>query len=353
MKLNYLRTAFIIHFDAGEEVTIFDADTKEVTTTVLEDELNFDIASFNRKVITESFNRVICDQLVQSIDPMGKEKTMIFCVSIAHANKVKELLDEAYKELYGNAYNQSAVQVLTGATDKVNTVISEYKNDKFPTIAITVDLLTTGIDVPAICHLVFMRRVKSRILFEQMLGRATRRCDEIGKSVFHVYDPVDIFSKLEKVNTMKPLVKNPNVTMAQMVDELCGIEHESAELARDGVSSTASEHARQVADELNQKLMRVLRKASKKSESNEKLKQKLTQLEETWGVEPAKLHTKLHEGGVGATLDFLQKNPNLLNDLAEVKFIVGSDSMPVIYEGEDELVSMERRYGEENIKPEV
>jgi type I restriction enzyme R subunit len=58
--------------------------------------------------------------------------------------------------------------------------------------------------VPAICHLVFLRRVKSRILYEQMIGRATRRCDEIGKTVFKIYDPVDIYASLQPVNTMQP-----------------------------------------------------------------------------------------------------------------------------------------------------
>ena len=82
------------------------------------------------------------------------------------------------------------------------------------------DLLTTGIDVPEICHLVFMRRVRSRILYEQMKGRATRRCDDIGKTVFKIYDPVDIYEALEAVDTMKPLVKNPNITLDQLIDEL-------------------------------------------------------------------------------------------------------------------------------------
>jgi type I restriction enzyme, R subunit len=74
--------------------------------------------------------------------------------------------------------------------------------------------------VPAICHLVFLRRVKSRILYEQMIGRATRRCDEIGKTVFKIYDPVDIYASLQPVNTMQPLVKDPNVTLEQLIDEL-------------------------------------------------------------------------------------------------------------------------------------
>jgi hypothetical protein len=60
----------------------------------------------------------------------------------------------------------AAVRKLTG--------IRSYRNDALPKIAVTVDLLTTGIDVPSIANLVFVRRVNSRILYEQMLGRATR-----------------------------------------------------------------------------------------------------------------------------------------------------------------------------------
>jgi superfamily II DNA or RNA helicase len=51
-----------------------------------------------------------------------------------------------------------------------------------PKIAVTVDLLTTGVDVVKITNLVFVRRVNSRILYEQMIGRATRLCPEIGDS---------------------------------------------------------------------------------------------------------------------------------------------------------------------------
>ena len=105
---------------------------------------------------------------------------------------VKRLLGQAFADLYGDSYNQAAVEKITGASDKVDQLIRRYKNERFPSIAITVDLLTTGIDVPAISHLVFMRRVKSRILYEQMIGRATRRCDAIGKTVFKIYDPVDL-----------------------------------------------------------------------------------------------------------------------------------------------------------------
>lgn len=184
-----------IHFDKGQSVETINLGTGEIESAELEDDLNFELESFNKRVINENFNRVICEELAKELDPMGEEKTMIFCATDAHADMVKRLLSDAFKEVHGDSYNQAAVEKITGASDKVEQLIRRYKNERFPTIAITVDLLTTGIDVPPICHLVFMRRVKSRILYEQMIGRATRRCDEIGKTVFKIYDPVDLYAR--------------------------------------------------------------------------------------------------------------------------------------------------------------
>ena len=78
-----------------------------------------------------------------------------------------------------------------------------------PKIAVTVDLLTTGIDVPSITNLVFLRRVNSRILYEQMLGRATRQCPEIGKETFRIFDAVDLYPHLQNLTEMRPVVVNP------------------------------------------------------------------------------------------------------------------------------------------------
>ena len=158
---------------------------------------------------------------------------------------VKRLLDAAFLAKYDEQYNEAAVRKITGAADKVDQLIRLFKNERLPSIAITVDLLTTGIDVPAICHLVFLRRVKSRILYEQMIGRATRRCDEIGKTVFKIYDPVDIYATLQAVNTMQPLVKDPNVTLEQLIDEL----NNPASLAAPG-SQPGTSHAHDVLNQL-------------------------------------------------------------------------------------------------------
>ena len=69
-----------------------------------------------------------------------------------------------------------------------------------------------------------MRRVKSRILFEQMMGRATRLCPEIHKTHFEIYDPVGVYESLDAVNTMKPVVANPGATFEQLLDGLKVLE---------------------------------------------------------------------------------------------------------------------------------
>ncbi len=334
-----------IHFAKGESVSIIDTATGEVDVAELEDELDFEIESFNRRVITPGFDKVICEQLAQELDPSGDEKAMIFCVNQAHAERVKNLLDEAFKDVHGDDYNQAAVQIITGQSDKVEQLIRQYKNERYPSIAITVDLLTTGIDVPRICHLVFMRRVRSRILYEQMKGRATRRCDEIGKTVFRIYDPVDLYASLEPVDTMKPLVKDPSISLEQLVSELTN----PASLDAPG-SQPDSSHAHDVLDQLSQRVMRILRKASHKAESKPTLKSKLAELEDAWGVAPDKLHQHLHGLGPQQAAQFIRQHSQLLDQLATVNALLGSENYPVISTHTDELMVREQNYGA-NQKP--
>lgn len=333
-----------IRFDKGKPVQVINTQTGEVDTTELEDELNFEVEAFNRRVINENFNRVICNQLVQELDPFGDEKTLIYCATDLHADMVKRLLDDAFKALYNGSYTEAAVAKITGQSDKVNQLIRRYKNERYPNIAITVDLLTTGIDVPRICHLVFMRRVRSRILYEQMIGRATRRCDEIGKTVFRIYDPVDIYAALQAVNTMQPLVKDPNITLEQLVDELTDEVQLTKALASPGEKHDESQ-ADVVLSQLSQKLMRVLRKAENKAESNSQLRNKLDKLHESWGVEPKSLHRHLQQLGPRQASEFLRQHNGLLQDLAKVRSLAGSEQMPVISEHEDLLEKREQSYG--------
>lgn len=215
-----------IHYKEGDTVMIYDPLTGEIMNSeLLDDELDFDIEHFNRQVITESFNRAVLTEIARDIDPdhpKEQGKTLIYAVDDQHADMIVKILKEIYAE---TGVDNEAIMKITGSVGggnrkKVLEAVKRFKNEDFPSIAVTVDLLTTGIDVPEITTLVFMRRVKSRILFEQMMGRATRLCPEIHKTHFEIYDPVGVYDSLEAVNTMKPVVVNPATTFMQLLDGL-------------------------------------------------------------------------------------------------------------------------------------
>ncbi|MDN3487066.1 type I restriction-modification system endonuclease [Pseudoalteromonas sp. APC 3224] len=210
-----------IKYQVNEEVQVYDPQTQQIDLINTPDELNFDVAQFNRKVIAPEFTKEICRWLIESdsLNPYSQEKSLIFCVTDKHADDVVEALKEACENYLGEV-DDDAIQKITGASDKPLEKIRRYKNDRLPNIAVTVDLLTTGVDVPKICNLVFLRRVNSRILFEQMLGRATRKCDEISKERFRIFDAVDIYKQLEKVNSMKPVVTKVDITFMELENEI-------------------------------------------------------------------------------------------------------------------------------------
>lgn len=218
-----------IHYKVGEDVAVYNAQTQKLDLFKTPDELDFDVSEFNRKVITEPFNRVVCEELANQLNPAGPDKTLIFCATDLHADMVVRLLKDAF-QAKGIDIDDDAILKITGSADKPLQLIRRYRNEISPVIAVTVDLLTTGIDVPPISNLVFLRRVNSRILYEQMLGRATRRCDEIGKEVFRIFDAVDLYANLEAVNSMKPVVQNPNIGFARLVKEI--IQHPEQTIAQ-------------------------------------------------------------------------------------------------------------------------
>ena len=221
-----------IHYKEGDDILLYDPVTGEILNSeLLDDELDFDIENFNRQVITENFNRTVLTEIARDIDPEASReqgKTLIYAVDDQHADMIVKILKEIYSE---TGVDNDAIMKITGSVGggnrkKVQEAINRFKNEQYPSIVVTVDLLTTGIDVPSITTLVFMRRVKSRILFEQMLGRATRLCPEIHKTHFEIYDPVGVYDSLEPVTTMKPVVANPSTTFGQLLEGLEQMEDE-------------------------------------------------------------------------------------------------------------------------------
>ena len=234
-----INTDFIennVKFKKGESLAEYDPNTNELLNgSVLEDELDFDVSDFNRQIVLPNHTRKVLEEIASFINPESDEKTLIFAVNDSHADCIVDTLRDIYKE-YGISNN--AIMKITGKTaggnkKKILQVIKQFKNNQYPNIAVTVDLLTTGIDVPKICNLVFMRKINSRILFEQMLGRATRLCPEIGKTHFNIFDAVRVYEDLDSTSGMKSVTVSKD--MAELLEELFRPSDESKQQTKDRI----------------------------------------------------------------------------------------------------------------------
>ncbi|MBO9672202.1 MAG: type I restriction-modification system endonuclease [Sphingobacteriaceae bacterium] len=214
-----------IHWERGESVSIYDAETNTIEELAnIEDDIHIDVDQFNKNVLIPSFNETVVRELVKELDPDGEEKTLIFAARDSHADDVVRILFEEFDKI-GISVHQDAIKKITGSIKDPAGETKKFKNEKYPNIVVTVDLLTTGIDVPAICNLVFLRAVKSRILYEQMIGRATRLCDEIGKESFKIYDAVQLYKAMQD-KTQMISVSNPAVSFTQLSKDLQQIEND-------------------------------------------------------------------------------------------------------------------------------
>lgn len=312
-----------IHYGVNEDIKLYDASNSQLKLFKTPDEIDFDVAQFNRNVINRNFNKAVIEHLIENdlINPYQPAKTLVFCVTDKHADMVVEIFKEVCDSYLGGI-EDDAIQKITGASDKPLTKIRHYKNDRLPNIAVTVDLLTTGIDVPAISNLVFLRRVNSRILFEQMLGRATRRCDEIGKETFNIFDAVDIYKQLEKVSSMKPVATNPGLTFSKLVEELTN--HTAPKL-------------QQLAK--NQFLAKLQSKRRHLSEEQQE------QFESITGKSAQEFAEELKDMPLNKVAEWFTNNSGL-GEILDSR-MGGADVIPVVIsDHEDEVIDVNHGYGE-------
>ena len=310
---------------AGERVAVYHTRRNEVSLYTTPDEIKLEVEDFNRKVITEPWNRVVCEFLAREIDPSSRQKTLIFCANDAHADLVVKRLKLAFEARYG-AVEDDAVIKITGAADKTLQLIRRYKNERQPSVAVTVDLLTTGVDVPEICNLVFLRRVNSRILFDQMLGRATRLCDKIGKATFRIFDAVRIYEALQPVTAMQPVVVDPTTRFVDLAQELTAVPSEESRAL--------------IRDEFIAKLQRRKRSLTERAARD---------FETCTGLPPDDFIRKLRSMTLQAVVDWFAQHP----ELAEILERKGEGPGPMVFihEGDDRLSHIERGYGKAT-KPE-
>lgn len=136
------------------------------------DAIDFSGTELERKVSNRDTLRQQWLELMEVIykDASGQlpAKTIIFAMTQEHALRLAEVFAELFPQFPG------LVQVITYKSDFHSTLIERFKKEDMPRIAISVDMLETGVNVPEVSNLVFMRPVQSRIKLEQMIGRGTR-----------------------------------------------------------------------------------------------------------------------------------------------------------------------------------
>ena len=155
---------------------------------------------FNEDTIRKVLNTLMTDGL--KIDYGSKiGKSIIFAKNHTHAEKILEIFNREYPHLYGYA------KVIDNYMTYAQSAIDEFSDpQKLPQIAISVDMLDTGIDVPEVLNLVFFKKVMSKTKFWQMIGRGTRLCpgliDGKDKDKFYIFDFCGNFEffRMSKVN---------------------------------------------------------------------------------------------------------------------------------------------------------
>ena len=205
---------YLCNFQVMKIKTKFQTDGISKRTVSLEDqkklilegkeiaEINFEGVELEKKVINKGTNTLIVkefmEESIKDINGVLPGKTIFFCAKKSHARRIEEIFDQLYPQ-----YNGELAKVMVSEDSRVHGkggLLDQFKNKDFPRVAISVDMLDTGIDIRELVNLVFAKPVYSYTKFWQMIGRGTRLleptqmkswCTE--KDVFLILDCWDNF----------------------------------------------------------------------------------------------------------------------------------------------------------------
>ncbi len=209
------------------------------------EEINFEGTQLEKQVINKGTNTLIVkefmDECIKDHNGVLPGKTIFFCSSKAHARRTEEIFDNLYPE-----YKGELAKVLVSDDPRVygkGGLLDQFTNNDMPRIAISVDMLDTGIDVRELVNLVFAKPVYSYTKFWQMIGRGTRLlepkkikpwCTE--KDIFLILDCWDNFEyfKLQpKGKELKPQLPLPVRLVGLRIDKIeCAIDIGEEDIAQ-------------------------------------------------------------------------------------------------------------------------
>ncbi len=192
----------------------------------LDEDVDYTPTQLDRDIVNPSQIRTVIrtfkENLYTTLFPRRGEvpKTLIFAKTDSHADDIIQIVREEFGE--GNEFCKK----ITYSAEKPETVLSAFRNDYYPRIAVTVDMIATGTDVKPIECLIFMRDVRSKNYFEQMKGRGTRTLskDDLqkvtpsassNKDHFVIVDAVGV-TRSKKSDT-RALERKPSVSMKELM----------------------------------------------------------------------------------------------------------------------------------------
>ncbi|MGH7575154.1 MAG: type I restriction-modification enzyme R subunit C-terminal domain-containing protein [Longimicrobiales bacterium] len=208
-----------------------DRETRAVRWETPDEDLTYDPNELDRRVVAKdqirTIIRVFHNKLPIDIFPGRKEvpKTLIFAKDDSHAEDIVEIVRDEFGR--GNDFCQKITYKVTAANPR--DLIQQFRNQYDPRIAVTVDMLATGTDIKPIEIVMFMRAVKSRVLFEQMKGRGVRVIDPnelravsgedaVAKTHFVIVDCVGM-TETQLADT-QPLDRKPTVSLKALLEHV-------------------------------------------------------------------------------------------------------------------------------------
>jgi type I restriction enzyme R subunit len=166
---------------------------------------------FERTITIPEHTKKICQKICELLERYGNaDKTIIYCVTIDHAADVKKYIQEHFAYLGHPNY---AVRIV--ADDEIDKKELENFRDsekQLPVVATTVDLLTTGVDVPSVKNIIILKPISSVVMFNQIIGRGTRIDEASGKLFFRIIDftgATRLFTQLIKEKPPIPAPQGP------------------------------------------------------------------------------------------------------------------------------------------------
>ncbi|HBG5837876.1 TPA: DEAD/DEAH box helicase family protein [Clostridioides difficile] len=197
---------------------------------------------FNSDTIDLVLNKLMTEGLkIEGQEKIGK--TIIFAKNTKHARAIVERFNKLYPKYGGNF-----VKAVDYSINYVDSIIDDFSDkNKLPQIAVSVDMLDTGIDIPEILNLVFFKKVRSKTKFWQMIGRGTRLCPDLlgvdmDKERFLIFDFCNNFEIFKfnpkgfegnKAETLTEKLFNIKVSMVKELQDIKYIEGEYAELRKE------------------------------------------------------------------------------------------------------------------------